>query len=71
MEIRKVIYTTNAIESLNRSLRKVIKTKAVFPIKSSNPEHLRSCDERKLIATNFLCLGNNAISRLQNQIPGL
>ena len=30
-EIRKVIYTTNAIESLNRSLRKVIKTKAVFP----------------------------------------
>ncbi len=31
MAIRKVIYTTNTIESLNRSLRKVIKTKAVFP----------------------------------------
>ena len=31
MEIRRAIYTTNAIESLNRSLRKVIKTKAVFP----------------------------------------
>ena len=31
MEIRRVIYTTNDIESLNRSLRKVIKTKAVFP----------------------------------------
>jgi putative transposase len=30
-EIRKVIYTTNAIESLNRSLRKVIKTKGAFP----------------------------------------
>ena len=30
-EIRKVIYTTNAIESLNRGLRKVIKTKAVLP----------------------------------------
>jgi putative transposase len=29
--IRKVIYTTNAIESLNRSLRKVIKTKGAFP----------------------------------------
>jgi transposase-like protein len=29
MEIRRVIYTTNAIESLNRSLRKVIKTKAL------------------------------------------
>jgi len=31
MEIRRVIYTTNAIESLNRSFRKIIKTKAVFP----------------------------------------
>ena len=35
MAIRKVIYTTNAIESLNRSLRKVIKTKAVFPNEDS------------------------------------
>ena len=35
MEIRRVIYTTNAIESLNRSLRKVIKTKAVFPNEES------------------------------------
>ncbi len=35
MAIRKVIYTTNAIESLNRSLRKVLKTKAVFPDKAS------------------------------------
>lgn len=34
-EIRKVMYTTNAIESLNRSLRKVIKTKAVFPDEDS------------------------------------
>jgi putative transposase len=30
-DIRKVIYTTNAIESLNRSLRKVLKTKSSFP----------------------------------------
>lgn len=30
-EIRKVIDTTNAIESLNRSLRKVLKTKGSFP----------------------------------------
>jgi putative transposase len=30
-EIRKVIYTTNAIESLNRSLRKIIKTRGAFP----------------------------------------
>lgn len=30
-DIRRVIYTTNAIESLNRSLRKVLKTKGHFP----------------------------------------
>ena len=30
-EIRKIIYTTNAIESLNRSLRKAVKTRGHFP----------------------------------------
>ncbi|MBU2634820.1 MAG: IS256 family transposase [Nanoarchaeota archaeon] len=30
-DIRKVIYTTNAIESLNYSLRKVLKTRSAFP----------------------------------------
>ncbi len=30
-EIRKVIYTTNAIESVNFSLRKLIKTRGAFP----------------------------------------
>lgn len=30
-EIRKVIYTTNAIESLNYSLRKLLKTRGSFP----------------------------------------
>ena len=30
-EIRKVVYTTNAIESLNMSLRKIIKSKGSFP----------------------------------------
>jgi len=30
-EIRKVIYTTNAIESTNRQIRKIIKNKGVFP----------------------------------------
>ena len=31
-EIRKVIYTTNAIESLNMTLRKVMKNKRIFPL---------------------------------------
>ena len=29
--VRKVIYTTNAIEGFNRQLRKVTKSKTVFP----------------------------------------
>ncbi len=36
-EIRKVIYTTNAIESLNSQLRKVVKKKGAFP----TPESVR------------------------------
>ena len=29
--IRKMIYTTNAVEALHRSLRKIIKTRGSFP----------------------------------------
>ena len=35
--IRQAIYTTNAIESVNRSLRKIRKNRGVFP----NPDSLR------------------------------
>jgi putative transposase len=34
-EIRKVIYTTNAIESVNRSVRKVTKNRSAFPTDES------------------------------------
>src|SRR5215207_8647277 len=30
-DVRKMIYTTNAVESLHRSLRKIIKTRGSFP----------------------------------------
>jgi len=30
-EIRKIIYTTNAIESMNNTLKKTIKNRASFP----------------------------------------
>ena len=30
-EVRRVVYTTNAIEALNRQLRKAVKTKGSFP----------------------------------------
>ena len=33
--MRKLIYTTNAIEGVNRQLRKVTKSKAVFPTDDS------------------------------------
>jgi putative transposase len=45
-EVRRVIYTTNAIEALNRQLRKAIKTKGHFPNEDA---------ARKLI---YLALGN-------------
>ena len=48
MDIRRAIYTTNAIESLNRSLRKVIKTKAVFP------------DEESVFKLMYLAMNNIA-----------
>ena len=34
-EIRKIIYTTNIIEGVNRQFRKVTKTKSVFPSEAS------------------------------------
>jgi len=34
-DIRKVIYTTNAIEALNRTLRKIIKNRGSFPTDES------------------------------------
>lgn len=30
-ELRRIMYTTNAIESLNKSYRKYTKTKGIFP----------------------------------------
>jgi transposase-like protein len=34
-EIRTIIYTTNAVESLHRQFRKVTKTRSLFPIDDS------------------------------------
>ena len=40
-EIRRAIYTTNVIESLNYSLRKITKTRAAFPSEESAIKLLR------------------------------
>ncbi len=45
-EVRRVIYITNAIEALNRQLRKALKTKGHFPTEDA---------ARKLI---YLAIGN-------------
>ncbi len=45
-EVRRIVYTTNAIEALNRQLRKAIKTKGSFPNEDA---------ARKLV---YLCLQN-------------
>ena len=45
-DIRKVIYTTNIIESANRQIRKVIKTKSSFP------------NDMAVYKIVFLCLQN-------------
>ena len=34
-DIRKAIYTTNSVEALHRSLRKIIKTRGAFPHEES------------------------------------
>ncbi|WP_341758444.1 IS256 family transposase [Candidatus Tisiphia endosymbiont of Ditula angustiorana] len=47
-EIRKVIYTTNTIESINRQIRKIIKNKGVFP------------DDKSIQKIIFLALQNAA-----------
>lgn len=44
-EIRKVIYTTNAIESLNMTLRKVIKNRASFP----NDDAAKKLDRKSVV----------------------
>ena len=45
-EIRRVIYTTNAIESINRQIRKIINNKGVFP------------DDKSILKIVFLALKN-------------
>lgn len=45
-EIRKVIYTTNSIESVNRQIKKIIKNKGVFP------------DDKSIMKIIYLALKN-------------
>jgi putative transposase len=57
-EIRKVMYTTNAIESLNMSLRKIIKTRGSFP------------SEQAAIKLLYLALKNVSAKWQRNRVTG-
>lgn len=52
-DIRRIMYTTNVIESLNRQYRKVTKTKSIFPTDTS----LEKCSilQRKMQQRNGRC----------------
>lgn len=54
-EIRKIMYTTNIIEGLNRQYRKVTKTKRIFPSDQSLEKMLYLASE------NIIKNGHNAI----------
>ena len=56
-EIRKVIYTTNAIEPVNMSLRKITKNRGSFP------------SDDALLKLFYLAINN--ISRMDDADPGL
>lgn len=63
-EIRKAIYTTNALESVNRSLRKISKNRGVFPhqeslLKLYYPARERIAKKRTLPSPN----GSAALNR--------
>lgn len=45
-EIRRLMYTTNPIESLNRQFRKVVKTKSQFPTEQAAMKLLYLCVQR-------------------------
>lgn len=55
-EIRKVIYTTNAVESLNMTLRKLIKTRGSFPTEDA--------------ALKLMYMGLNNVSKKWRLIQG-
>jgi len=64
-EIRKVIYTTNAVESLNMTLRKVIKTRAAFPTEEAALKLLYMA--LRNVAKKWNCVQNwrEALNRFQ------
>ena len=73
-QIRRLIYTTNAIEGYNRQLRKVTKTKAVFPTPKSIRKllYLAHVDIQKkwsMPIANWAKIRNQLAIRFEGRFP--
>jgi transposase-like protein len=73
-DIRRLIYTTNAIEGYNRQLRKVVKTKGAFPTAEAARKQLFLVTRditRKWTMTphNWACILNQLAIRFEGRFP--
>jgi putative transposase len=64
-EIRKVIYTTNAVESLNMTLRKIIKTRGSFPSEEAALKLLYLALQKVSKKWQFIQSWREALNRFQ------
>jgi Transposase, Mutator family len=65
--IRKMIYTINAVESLNRSLRKIIKTRGRFPTDEAALKLLYLAIRNALASTGRKDRRHDSADRLQRR----
>ena len=63
-EVRKVVYTTNAVESLHMNLRKIIKTRGSFPSEEAAFKLLY------LALAKVVANGNSAALETDAELPG-
>ena len=67
-EVRRVIYTTNAIEALNRQLRKALKTKGSFPSEDAARKLLYLAIQNAVPQWTRTRGWTKALARVQNPI---
>lgn len=72
-DIRRLIYTTNAVEGYNRQLRKVTKTKGAFPTVESVRKLLflvnRNVTAKWTTVPNWACIRNQLAIRFDGRFP--
>lgn len=73
-EIRRLIYTTNAIEGYNRGLRKVVKTKAALPTAEAARKLLYLANQNitkkwSMLVHNWANILNQLAIRFERRFP--